>query len=141
MAKRGKADGEQKPAAKAKAAKLQADAEAADALEAADQKQKDQRLLAPTRGKPSASAAQKAMHAAYKQLDRFSSDKDALLQKFLKDKKCGWYQGLEQVKSESNAVVNNGLRGYGTRFNYKVLVFFDLQGKGFVCYRHNACTI
>ena len=117
MGRTGKtsAPAEPKPLPEAKKAKLQAAAEEAEAIRLAGEKKAAQRLLAATCGKPGATAEQKAMHADYKQLDHFSKEKDILLQKFLKDKKCGWYQGLEQVKSESTAAVNTGLKGYGTR--------------------------
>ena len=117
------APAEPKPVPDAKKAKLQAAAEEAEALRLADEKKAAQRLLAATCGKPGATAEQKAMHAGYRQLSHFSKEKDMLLQKFLKDKQCGWHQGLEQVKSESTAAVNTGLKGYGTRFHCQFLCF------------------
>ena len=85
------------------------------ALEAAEAKKQDQRLLAATCSKPGATEAQKAMYAEYKVAPRFSAQKDALLKRFLADKKCQWYQSLEQSKTESNKAANSGLKGYGTR--------------------------
>lgn len=98
-----------------KKSKAQLKAEELATQTAADIKKGDQRLLAAVCGKPTATPEQKAMHEAYKKAARFSSEKDELLAKFLKDKKCTWYQGLEQVKSESHSNANQGLKGYGTR--------------------------
>ena len=81
----------------------------------ADKKKAEQRLLAATCGGPRATPEQKAMHEAYKKAGRFTAEKEELLQKFLKDKKCSWYQSLEQEKSETHVSRNNGLKGYGTR--------------------------
>ena len=83
--------------------------------EAAARRLEEQRVLSTTCLKPTASEAQKAMYRAYKAAPRFSELKDMLLQKFTKDKKCGWFQTCEQVKSEAHTSTNAGLRGYGTR--------------------------
>lgn len=118
-----KAPAETKSVSAAKKAKIQAAAEETEALRLAEEKKAAQRLLAAHCTKPGATAGQKAMHADYKMLNHFSKEKDILLEKFLKDKKCGWYQGLEQIKSETTAAVNKGLKGYGTRLHYQVLCF------------------
>ena len=115
------------PVADAKKSKKDMNAEAAEALRVAEQKKADQRLLAATCTKPNATPEQKAMHEAYKKMGRLSEDKDALLQKFLKDKKCSWHQGLEQVKSESHSGINSGLTGYGTRSNHQLFAVAKLM--------------
>ena len=78
-------------------------------------KLEEQRLLSATCGKINATPAQKAMYEAYKAAPRFSEDKNTLLKKFILDKKCGWFQQMEQTRSESFKGVNAGLKGYGTR--------------------------
>jgi hypothetical protein len=81
----------------------------------AEKKKAEQRLLAATCSGPRATLEQKAMHEAYKKAGRFTAEKEELLHKFLKDKKCSWYQCLEQEKSETHVNRNSGLKGYGTR--------------------------
>lgn len=94
------------------------------ALDAAEAKKQDQRLLAATCSKTGATDAQKAMYAEYKAAPRFSAQKDELLKRFLADKKCQWYQSLEQTKTESNKATNSGLKGYGTRPFCSVFCFW-----------------
>ena len=117
--------------AAAKKAKMEAEKQEAEAIKASEQRKAEQRLLAATCCKPTATPEQKAMHAEYKSLSHFSKEKELLLQKFLKDKKCGWYQGLEQTKSESTSQVTGGLKGYGTRYTYQFMLF--LQRKCGLC--------
>ena len=109
------------------------------ALEAAEAKKQDQRLLAATCSKPGATEAQKAMYAEYKASARFSAQKDELLKRFLSDKKCQWFQSIEQTKTDSNKATNSGLKGYGTR----PFLVFVVSGKvwtpnGLLCDRRLA---
>ena len=115
MGKRAQESKEEPP----KKSKKELQMEAAEATKKAE----EQRLMSATCLKSTATDAQKAMYATYKAAPRFSDLKAQLLQKFVKDKKCGWFQSCEQVKSESHNSSNAGLRGYGTRhFLQRVVV-------------------
>jgi hypothetical protein len=80
-----------------------------------------QRLMSATCLKSDALPSQKAMYAQYKAAPRFSELKEQLLNKFMADKKCGWFQQLDSSKSEAFQAVNVGLKGYGTQWIYKFI--------------------
>ena len=102
---------DEEPAAPPKKSKKELDQDAVEK----QHKLEEQRLLSATCGKTTATPAQKAMYEAYKAAPRFSEDKSGLLKKFILDKKCGWFQQVDQTKSETFKGVNAGLKGYGTR--------------------------